>query len=134
MLLVSLIYSRVYSQSMTLNSAGDTIISISLSQSKFLLKKYYEAEKLSKLDSICEYQLRLSDSLCNSQKKVIQNQSYIIKNDGEIVNLKNEEIKILTDSLKKEKKQTAIQRIGKQISIALGTITTLFMTYLWIAK
>jgi len=131
---VSLICSKAYSQSMTLNSAGDTLISISLSQSKFLLKKYYEAEKLSKLDSICEYQLSLSDSLSNSQKRVIENQSQIIKNDGEIVNLKNEEIKIVTELLTKEKKRTKVQKIQKQISIGLGTIATLFMTYLWVTK
>ena len=119
---------------MMLNSAGDTTICISISQSKFLLKKYYEAEKLSNLDSICEHQLALSDSLYNSQKVVIENQSLIIKNDGDIINLKDEEIKSAKESLDKQKKRTILQKIEKRMSIALGTIATLFMTYLWVTK
>jgi hypothetical protein len=119
---------------MVLNSAGDTTICISISQSKFLLKKYYEAEKFSNLDSICEHQLALSDSLYNSQKIVIANQSLIIRNDGEIINLKDEEIKTAKESLDKQKKRTRVQKFEKQISIALGTIATLFMTYLWVTK
>jgi hypothetical protein len=119
---------------MVLNSAGDTTICISISQSKFLLKKYYEAEKFSNLDSICEHQLALSDSLYNSQKKVIASQSSIIQNDIEVINLKDEQIKSIAESLDKQKKRTRVQKVERQISIILGTITTLFMTYLWVTK
>lgn len=134
MLLVSIICSKVYSQSMVLNSQGDTTICISISQSKFLLKKYYEAQKLSNLYSICENQVSLLDSMYNSQKIVIENQSSIIKNDGDVIKLKDEQIKKTTESLNKEKRRTIVQKIEKRMSIALGTIATLFMTCLWITK
>lgn len=118
-----------YSQKTALSSNGDTTICFSISQAKFLLKKYYEVEKYATLDSICQLQLLYSDSVNNTLTRTIVSQSVIIKNLDDINSLKDIQIQSLTNRLGDEKIATKKQKIGKYIAIGVSVVASGFFGY-----
>jgi hypothetical protein len=126
MLLTSI---TAYSQKTALSSNGDTTICFSVSQAKFLLKKYYEVEKYAKLDSVCQLQLLYNDSLNNTLTGTIIAQSIIIRNLGDINSLKDIEVRSLTNRLGDEKVATKKQKIGKYIAIGVSVLASGFFGY-----
>lgn len=78
-MLISLMSSNVYSQDIIKKSNNDTLIGLTLEQTKFLVKSYYESEYL---DSIV-------NSLSKEQTYILrinQNNEFIISSKDEIVN------------------------------------------------
>lgn len=118
-----------YSQKTALSSNGDTTICFSISQAKFLLKKYYEVEKYATLDSICQLQLLYSDSINNTLTSTIVSQSVIIQNLDDINSLKDIQIQSLTNRLGDEKIATKKQKIGKYIAIGVSVVASGFFGY-----
>jgi hypothetical protein len=118
-----------YSQKTVLSSNGDTTICFSVTQAKFLLKKYYEVEKYAKLDSVCQLQLLYNDSLNNTLTGTIVAQSVVIRNLGDINSLKDIQIQSLTNRLGDEKIATKKQKIGKYIAIGVGILASGFFGY-----
>ena len=125
--------TAAYSQKTALSNNGDTLICFSVSQAKFLLKKYYEAEKFAKLDSICELQLLYSDSVKNTLTSTIDAQSLVINNLGDINSLKDIQLQSLTNRLGDEKIATRKQKIGKYIAIGVCALTSGLFGYYIIA-
>ncbi len=123
-----------YSQTTVLNKNGDTSVCFSVKQTKFLLKKYYEVEKFRQLDSICEAQRALCDSVVQSKQIVTQKQEIIITNQKEIIDLKQYEIARLTEQLKIEKKNVRKQKTYKWISIGVGTLASGFLGFKLLGK
>lgn len=77
-MLISLMSSNVYSQDIIKKSNNDTLIGLTLEQTKFLVKSYYESEYL---DSIV-------NSLTKEQTYILrinQNNEFIISSKDEIV-------------------------------------------------
>lgn len=134
MLLVSLMSLAGYSQTITLNKAGDTTICFTLSQSKFILKKIYQASEYQKLDSICEQQLSVYQLEILDYKKVQYNQSLIIKNGNELANLKDIKIDILTKQISEEKKKTRIQKFYKVGAMVAGGALSGYLGFKLITK
>jgi hypothetical protein len=124
----------VYSQKTILNEKGDTTICFSVGQSKYLLKKVYEVDKWKSLDSICEKQIVVSDSIKASLQRSIKTQSTIIKNQDDIIVLKGYEIQKLTDSLADKNKAIRRQKTYKWVAIISGGALSGFLGYKYITK
>jgi hypothetical protein len=119
----------MYSQTTALGSKGDTTICFSVTQAKFLLKKYYEVEKYAKLDSLCEQQLLYSDSLVGVLSNTIGTQSIMISNLDDINSLKDIQVQSLINRLGDEKIATRKQKVGKYIAIGVSVVSTGFLGY-----
>lgn len=119
---------KAFSQKATLNDK-DTVICFTVPQSKFLLKKYYQAEELFLLDSICEAQLSVYKDISSSNERVIKNQSLVIKNKDEEVRLKELEIGGLNELINDKEKEIATQKIYKWIAITSTIIVTCFIAF-----
>lgn len=120
---------KAFSQKAIL-SDKDTIICFTIPQSKYLLKKYYQAEELLILDSICEAQLSSFKAISNSNERIIKNQSLVLKNKDEEVRLKELEIGGLNELISDKDKEINKQKTYKWIAIVSGL---LFSSYLIIA-
>lgn len=121
-----------YSQTTVLSKTGDTTICFTVPQSKFLLKKVYEVEKFKILDSICNEQLSLCDSIQSHFKIQVMKQDEIISNTNKIIELKEYQIAKLEEVLKEQKKEIKKQRRRKNLAITGGIISTGFFAYLWL--
>jgi len=112
----------------------DTLICFNLAEAKFLLKKVValkECDTLRKLDAIHIAHL---DTTITSLKKINSNNSLLLLNKKEELSLKDYKISFLESSLKKQQKLYKRQKLYKILVGALGTLTTGFVTYLWITK
>lgn len=117
---------KAFSQRAILNDK-DTIICFTVPQSKYLLKKYYQAEELLILDSICEAQLGGFKAISSSNERIIKNQSLVIKNKDEEVRLKELEIGGLNELINDKEKEIATQKTHKWIAITTTIILTCFI-------
>lgn len=126
--------STTFSKVKTVKIGNDTLVLLTIDQSKFLLKKVYEVEELKELNSICEVQLLLYDSTVQANQNVIEFQQEIHVNDLEIIVLKDYEIQKLKDALEVERKAVKKQKFYKWIAIIVGTAGTTFMTIKYIKK
>lgn len=118
-----------YSQSIILNKSGDTLFVFTLTQSKFLLKESFRADKL-------EYELNVEKKQNELLRGVIENKENVIDKKDSLY--RNE--KLLLDScvqdkssiehdvlqLKSEVKKQKIQKnVIITLSLILLTLTTL---------
>lgn len=126
--------STTFVKTKTIKIGNDTLVLLTVEQTKFLLKKVYEVEELKELNSDCELEVLLYDSTVKSNENVIEFQQEIIKNDNEIIQLKNYEIKKLNDQIETERKQTRKQKFYKWVAITVGAFGTSFMTYKYVTK
>lgn len=134
MLVVLSASSTLFSQTTVLNTKGDTTLCFTVPQAKFLLKEHYRAEECDTLKKICEKQLAYSDSVMKSDKKIQSDQSSIIKNKDGIIALQDYQIDELRKSLSLEQKATRRQKTYKTLAIISGSISTGFMSYLYLTK
>lgn len=119
---------KAFSQKATL-SEKDTVICFTIPQSKYLLKKYYQAEELLILDSICEAQLSVFKDISSSNERVIKNQSLVLKNKDEEVRLKELEIGGLNELINDKEKEIATQKLYKWIAITSTIIVTCLIAF-----
>lgn len=108
-----------FSQKPMLNDK-DTVICFTIPQSKFLLKKYYQAEELFVLDSICEAQLSTLKLVNSSNESIIKKQSIMVKNKEEETRLKELEISSLNELISDKEKEIKKQKTQKWGFITLG--------------
>jgi hypothetical protein len=129
-----LITLATFSQTIILNKGGDTLTCLSQPQVKFLLKEHYGKIMYKSLDSICEAQRSISDSLITSKNKDIQSQSMIIINQKEIISLRDHETIDLKLSLASEQKRVRIQKVYKWIAIGAGGALSGYLGFKYITK
>jgi hypothetical protein len=113
---------------------GDTTICFSIPQSKFLLKQIYLVSQKDTLLQITELELKIvKDKVLIFQEQikifqnVIENEKQINQNLLVIIKQKDDEIKILTKEISKQKVKTSIAIIG-------GLFTTSFISYFCLKK
>jgi len=123
-----------FSQTAVLNEKGDTTICFSVSKAKFLLKQVVARKECDTLLSNCETQLNYCDSINDSNKRIQIVMSEMMKKQREVDSLYIFRIQSLELDVENEKKKVVKQKFYKTISIIAGSITTGFMTYLWITK
>jgi len=123
-----------FSQTIILNKVGDTLTCLSQPQVKFLLKEHYGKIMYKSLDSICEAQRSVADSLIASKKKVLQSQSVIMVNQKEIISLRDHEIVNLKLSVADEQRKVRIQKVYKWIAIGAGGALSGYLGFKYITK
>ncbi len=83
MLLSLFLVSTSYSQTMVLNSKGDTLIGFTIPQSKFILKLPAKIKEQSGLLDICKQQSEYKDSVIIADSIIISAQATTIKNNAQ---------------------------------------------------
>lgn len=127
MLFFSLI---AYSQRTLLNN-NDTLICFSVKESKFLLKKVYEVNKLDELLSLCENKSSFKDSIITSNNILISGFEKKEQNYKKIIGLKDDINLKLQDDLKKETDKTKHQRNMKRIWKGITAfVSSCFIVYI----
>jgi len=132
--MVLLMSSICFSQKLVKSNSGDSSICFSIDQCRILLK---QLNRVSYLDSLNN----LNESTINAYKEAVLTLNKLILEKDHQIGIKQEEIsafKIEVNNQKENvsslKKELAREKIKKWISISVGTLTTGFMTYLWITK
>lgn len=125
---------KTCSQTITVNNKNDTALCFSLSQAKFLLKQHYRVAELTSLDSVCHARLVVKDSISLSQKRIIAKHEKIIKNQLEIITLKDYELQKTEQALVAEQKKVRRQKVYKWVAVIAGGATTSFMGYMYLKK
>lgn len=120
--LIMLISTVLFSTSIAFSQVAqfngkDTVICITVKQSKFLVKKCFEAAQMTALDSICEHQRALDDSIHRNDVKMLQDYAGLSEDNSKIIALKDYSIKSLENSLKSAQKDTNKQKLYKWIAI-----------------
>jgi hypothetical protein len=124
----------IFSQSTVLNDKGDTTICFSLPQAKFLLKQHYQVQMIDSLNSICETQLDLCDSINLSSLQAYEKYENLLLNKDEVINVKDYEINTLKTVVNNQKKEIKKQKIFKWLGIGGGTLLSGFFAYKYITK
>jgi len=114
-----------FSQTTILSDNKDTLICFNAAESKFMLKKVYEVDKYKALDSLCETQRGLLDSVIKHKDEIISSKSKIIRNDIEMIDLKDEQIEDGAKRLTKCENEKKAQKLYKWIAIIVGSTTTI---------
>lgn len=123
----------VYSQK-TILDKKDTLICFTVSQSKFLLKEHYRTIMVDSLNSICEAQLSICDSIRANDQIIYNNQVLMIQNKIEVIQVKDYEIGKLHETINDQKKTIRRQKTYKWLSIIGGGVLSGFLGYAYITK
>jgi hypothetical protein len=84
--------------------------------------------------SVCENQLRLSDSVSKSNEKIISILKQKVETEKQLTDLCNSKIDVLEWQIENYKKDIKKQKSQKIAGILAGIVTTSFMTYMYIKK
>ena len=122
----------VFSQQIILNK--DTLVCFTIPQAKFLLKKYYDAEKFKALDSVSEKQSSIKDSVIKSMNVRLLEKDSIIADDSSYILIQNKNIKSLNISLYKQQVATEKQIVYKWAAIVIGGLISAFEGYMAFIK
>lgn len=134
MLLFLLVNLTAFSQVIVLSNNNDTTICFELAKSRFLLKSYYKAAETAKLYEICQEQKAFKDSILVQKKIIIDDYSRIMKNQKEMISLKDKEIVLLNIALLNEKRATRRQKLYKWIAIGAGGALSGYLGFKYITK
>lgn len=110
------------SQSIKIDSNGDTIICFNLNESKFLMKTINSAHYFRIQDSLCEAQNSLKDSVITHDKIIQNGFSMLVKNKDEIISLEQYKVTKLTEQSKKDTRAIRRQKLYKWVAISAGSI------------
>ena len=112
----------------------DTVILFSIEQGKKLAELNEDRKECFENNDILKSEIKQKDIIINEEKdkvvnydKIVENYNEILKAKKDIQDLCNSEKQILSNEIRKRNKQKWFAIIG-------GSITTGFMTYLWITK
>lgn len=112
----------------------DTLIAFSVPQSKFLLKEVYRANMLDSLLKLTEQQLVLSRNIIEADKEAFERYDEVIENNNSILRVKDAQIRENEKTIGRMNNEIVRQKRHKIIGIICGSVTTLFMGYLYISK
>jgi len=112
----------------------DTLIAFSVPQSKFLLKEVYRANMLDSLLKLTEQQLVLSRNIIEADKEAFERYDEVIENNNSILKFRDAQIKENEKKIGRLNNEIIRQKRHKIIGIICGSVTTLFMGYLYISK
>ena len=113
---------------------NDTLVCFDLDQSKFILKEMNRAIYLDSISRISQSEIRLLNTTIKDLEIIVQSQKeqLVLRDiDNGITKTETKLLKERNESLKKE---IRLQKFYKWLSVGVGTITTSFMTYLYLTK
>ena len=113
-----------YSQTLALNSKGDTVICYSVYQAKYMLKQMYFTAKLLEEKKVDSLIINKYDSLLVNQRSVIKSLSQIVKNDKVIILDRESAISDLVTQLEKSERKIKKQNVTIKI-LTVTNITTI---------
>ena len=125
---------KMFSQKLVLNKVGDTTISFSLPQGKYLLKQTYKVLELDTLLKLCDGQLFYCSTIVSQQEKNAIDYKLVINNNKDLVWIKDNEIAGLKLELINEKKALKQQKVYKWVSIIGGTALSGFVGIKYLTK
>jgi len=139
-ILLLLIPCKVYSQKIISNKK-DTLIGYTLVQNDFIIKGLKEWKYYKKATEICEQQNFNHVEIIKSKNYIIFNDSLdkldfkkVIKNQNEIIYLKDAEIGALATKLNTTSTKLKFQKFYKWTAIIIGSAVTSYITYKYITK
>lgn len=118
----------VFSQQ-TIFVAKDSLVCFTISQSKFILKQSFEVKELMQLDSICETQKYLCDSIRQNNEITSQACLKVVQNDAKIIETYQHVNESLEKQLKACQKEVRQQQTFKYIAIITGTVVSGYLGY-----
>jgi len=119
---------------LNLNSKGDTTICFSVIQAKFLAKEHHRADYYFDLNSNCEQQILQKNLEINMFKKMDEKSQTIMGNQGSIIKLKDEELKVAQISIKNANRATKKQKTYKVLSLLGGAVISGYLGFKYITK
>jgi hypothetical protein len=125
--------SPSFSQKVILDDK-DTLIAFSVPQSKYLLKEVYRAIMLDSLLKLSDEQLTLSRSIILADKLAMDKYEEVIENNAFSLRIRDAQIREKDKTIVGQKREIVRQKRQKIIGIICGSVTTVFMGYLWISK
>ena len=126
--------SIAYSQTLTLNSQGDTTICFTVPQSKYLAKEHYRADAYFKADSICEAQMTQKNLEVKMYKKIDAEMQNVMNNQVSIIKLKDKELKEAQIAIQNANREAKKQKTYKVLSLITGAAISSFLGYKYISK
>lgn len=125
--------SPSFSQKVILDDK-DTLIAFSVPQSKYLLKEVYRAIMLDSLLKLSDEQLTLSRSIIEADKLAMEKYEEVVENSSLSIRIRDAQIREKDKTIVGQKREIVRQKRQKIIGIICGSVTTVFMGYLWISK
>lgn len=132
-MMVSLKSSIVFSQKTILDNK-DTLICFTQPECKMILKEFSRANYLDTLTKIQSKEIYILKASNKELQEMFDIKSSQLKLSQDLSKIKDVEIDRLVLSKQKLQKEITRQKTHKIISIIAGSISTAFMTYLWISK
>lgn len=123
--------STAYSQQITLNDKGDTLICFNKERAKYLLKNYYNLKECKENDSINTILIGLNKSVIENNKNYIAQQIFIINKQDSLIKFEKQSIDNLVKVVEEQNKDIAKQRTKTFVVGVAGVSSFLFMTYMW---
>lgn len=132
-LMLSSMTSICFSQKV-ISENNDTLICFDINQSKYILKQMHRTAFFDTIHALDEAEIKLLKITIQDLEMIVQSQKeQLVLNDVDkgIYKTENKLLKEKNESLKKE---IRLQKFYKWVSIGVGTLTTSFMTYLYLVK
>lgn len=125
--------SMLFSQKVILDNK-DTLICFTQPECKMILKEFSRATYLDTLNKIQSREIYILKNSNKELQEMLDIKASQLKLSQDLNKIKEVEIERLVSQKEKLKKEITRQRTHKIIGIIAGSISTAFMTYLWIAK
>ena len=125
--------STCFSQKV-ISENNDTLICFDLDQSRYILKEMHRAIFFDTIIALDEAEIKLLRITIKDLKTIVESQKeQLVLNDVD-KGIYKSEIKLLKEKNESLKKEIRLQKFYKWVSIGVGTLTTSFMTYLYLMK
>jgi hypothetical protein len=126
--------SIVFSQAITLNSKGDTLLCFSIPQSKFLLKTYYGLQECKANDTITANENKALKTIISTKDKEIAEQKELTAKTEQEVSINKEAISRMIQVVNDQNNSIVkLQRKNYLLSV-LGATGTLVMGVLYLTQ
>lgn len=125
--------SILFSQKVILDNK-DTLVCFTQTECKIILKEFSRANYLDTLNKIQSREIYILKTSIEELQEMVDIKSSQLKLSQELSKIKDVEIDRLVIQNDKMKKEIARQKRHKIFGIVAGSISTAFMTYLWISK
>jgi hypothetical protein len=112
----------------------DTLIAFSIPQSKHLLKEVYRANMLDSLLKLSDEQVTLSRTIIEADKVAFERYDEVIENNNSALKIRESQLRENEKTIAVLNKDVIRQKRQKIVAIICGSVTTLFMGYLFISK
>ena len=126
--------SITYSQGITLDKRGDTLICFTTPQSKFLLKTYYELQECKNLDSIAIKQNQTLKNLIAIKDKQISEQKELTAKTEHQVAINKDAVDSMISVVNDQNKSIKKLQVKNYILSVVGATGTLVMTILYLGQ